>query len=365
MTTELSRTALLDALRALRPVVGARSMLPVLSNVALESADGVLTITATNLEQTARRTVAYDGLTLDATTVPAKAFTDFVNGFTGDSVRLTLDGERLRLQAGKQRASLATISRDDFPVYTPPDGDTSFTLARNEFEQVAARVVPFAATDIARPILTGISIEGDGTHVRFAAADNYRIAVLILDHQAKVSVVVPAVAFALAEKVLAGEFISVTIGTNGARFTSEAGDELSTRIIEGQYPNIDPILPATYTTTVLLASDEYAQATKLAMLATSVITKFEETDEGLRVYASEQDRDFDMTLDANFGTNEHESVRFAASQKFANSLASVFVDSSEIEIGYNSALAPIGFRDPDDPTYRAVLMPVRTAVTSA
>jgi DNA polymerase-3 subunit beta len=361
MTTQISRSALTDALRALRPVVAGNPTLPVLANVALDASDGILTLTVTNLEQYAQRRVAYTGDPLPPTTAPAKAFTDFVGAFTGDSVQLTLDHTRLRLQAGRQKASLATVDRGEFPEFPTIPDEEGFTLTRGEFESIGARVAPFAASDTTRPILTGIQVQGDGTRIRFAAADNYRIGVLSIDHQAKVDAVIPASAFTLAGKVLEGEGVTFEITNNVLRLSSDFG-VLTTRLIDGQFPNLEGVMPVDFKANVLLVRDEYAQASKLAALATTIVVRFTETDEGLRVQASEYDRDFDTLLDATIGGREGNapSVQFALASKYVTAIAAAFGDSTELEVGYTSPLAPVSFRDPEDASFRAVVMPVRT-----
>lgn len=362
MTTTVNRIEFLNALRALRPVVGGNPSLAILNNVAIAPQNGLLTLTATNLDVYAQRRVAFEDEALPAVTVPAKALTDFVGGFSGDTLKLDVDGTKLRITSGRQKATLAITDADEFPVFPALDSSNSTTITREEFDAVAGRVGSFAASDSARPILTGVQVQGNGERIRFAAADNYRVGVLYLDHQATLDIVVPAASLAAAQKVLAGAYVNFTTDGRQIMLTSESGLLLS-RLIEGNYPNIDPILPTNFSVTLLISEDELAAAAKLASIANADIVKAEESEGGLRIFASDYDKEFDTTLDATYGLRgdeDKEDVRFSLNSKFVNSIAAVFSESTAVEIGYGGPLAPVAFRDPEDQTFRAVVMPVRT-----
>lgn len=360
MTTKVNRSTLVAALRAVRVAAGERASLPVLANVKIESVNNALILTTTNLEVYAQRQTAFEGDPLPAVTVNAKSLTDFVGGFTGDTITLSIDGPKLRFSSGRQKASLNIIDADEFPAFATLDSASSFTLTREEFDAIVGRIAGFAAKDDARPILTGVQLKGDGETLRVAAADNYRVGVLTLDHQTNVDIVIPATSLQAATKVLGGAYVTITTDGRAVMFASESGTVIS-RLIEGQYPNIDPVLPKEFTAGILISQDEFETAAKLAAMAGTVTVKFEGTDEGLRMYASDYDREFDTTLAATVSVDAPKDIRFALAPNFVSSVASVFGNSTHVEAGYSGPLAPVDFRDPDDASFRAVVMPVRTS----
>lgn len=360
--TTVNRQELVAALRAVRTAAGGTKSLPVLNNVAIEVVEDQLQLTATNLDVYVRRHIPFAGSAIGATTVDAKSFADFATGFSGKDVSLKLDGNKLRLTSGKNRASLAVISADEFPAWPSlADNAVSFTLTREQFEAVVKRVASFASPDFnARPILTGVHIRGNGETVRFAAADNYRVGVLTIDHAATIEAVLPAVTLAAVVKSLEGDEISVTIASNGAMFHSKVG-LVMTRLIEGNFPNIEPVIPTAFKSTLLVDPEDLHEAAKLASLASvTSIVKFNLTDAGLHVHSEEMDRDFDTTLDATLNAEGEKDVHFALNTKYVAATAAVFPDSPTVEIGYGGPLAPVTFRDPADSSFLAVVMPVRT-----
>lgn len=363
MSIKVNRSELVTALRALRVAVNSHAVLPVLNNVLIESSapegEKALVLTTTNLEVFAKRIVAFEGdADFKSITVPAKAFGDFAGGFRGDSITLKVD-DKLRLSSGRQKASLAVIDADEFPAFPKMSDSKSFTLSREEFDAIVGRVTGFAATDTARPILTGVQLRGNGETIRAAAADNYRVGVLTVDHPAELDIVVPASSLQAAAKVIGGAYVTITTDGRMVQLAGESGILVS-RLIEGQYPNIDPILPKDFQATLLVGQDEFESAAKLAGLATAQIVKFEQTDTGLRVFASDFDRDFDTSLETTVSIDAPKDIHFSLDQRFVNDIASVFGDSTQVEVGYSGALAPVAFRDPDDASFRAVIMPVRT-----
>ena len=358
--TTVNRSELVTALRAVRVAAGGTGMLPILANVKIESINNAIFLTTTNLEVYAQRQIGFKGDPLPAVTVPAKAFTDFAGGFSGDNVSLAVDGPKLRLTSGRQKASLNVTDADEFPAFAQLDSAASFTVTREEFDSIVGRVVGFAAKDTARPILTGVQLRGDGNTIRAVAADNYRVGVLTLDHQAEVDIVIPATSLQAAAKVLGGAYVSVTTDGRVVMFSGESGVVIS-RLIEGQYPNIDPVLPSNFTASILLGQEEFESAAKLAAMAGTVTVKFEQVDDGLRMYASDFDRDFDTTLAVTLSVDAPKDIRFALAPNFVSAIASVFGDSTHVEAGYSGPLQPVDFRDPTDASFRAVVMPVRTS----
>jgi hypothetical protein len=129
-----------------------------------------------------------------------------------------------------------------------------------------------AASDEARPILTGVLARFEGDQLTLAAADNYRIAVktiTILDPVEETSVVIPARALHELSRVLADVDDPVSIVLAHARnqvlFHLE-GIDLVSRLIDGQYPNYQSVLPASYSTRAIIDREELLRAVRPAAL---------------------------------------------------------------------------------------------------
>lgn len=360
MSIKVNRLALNDALKALRVVASTNAIVPVLQNVCLDPAStNTLILSANNLEVFGERKVPYTGTgPLPACTVNAKAFSDFVAAFSGDEVTLKLDGEKLRVSSGKQRASLPIIDRSEFPERPQLTEGANVTFPRDTFDRIVARTVPFASTGNDRPILTAVNVDSTAERLRFAAADNYRVGIVTLPSNGILfSVNIPAASLGLVSKIVQGEEITLILNDRLVTFVGYQS-EMTSRVIEGQFPAIEGVLNGLGVQPILMSREELSAAMRLASIASVLVTKFATTDDGLKVTATDFDKEFETTVDATVGVEG--AASFALNPKYVVSVLSALGDSSEVEVLYGSRLAPVTLRDPDDATFKAVIMPVRT-----
>ena len=254
--------------------VSTRSTLPVLANVLLRTEDAGLKLTATNLEIGITYWVPGKIESDGATTVPAKLLTDLVNSLQGgDRVDLELGpGETLHLRCGRFESHLKGIDADEFPAIQTTGERPTTRIAQNILRRALEQTAFAAATDEARPILTGVLCRFEGDSLTLAAADNYRIAVKtipVLDAVAETSVVVPARALNELMRVLADTDDPVEVVLAQARnqiLFHLDGVDLVSRLIDGQFPNYQTVMPKTHTTRAILDREELLRAVRPAAL---------------------------------------------------------------------------------------------------
>ena len=254
--------------------VSSRSTLPVLANVLLKTEDGGLKLTATNLEigitYWVPGKIDEDG----STTVPAKLLTDLVNSLpAGDKVELEVTaGESLHVKAGRFQTHIKGIDADEFPAIQAAGERPTTRIAQNVLRQALAETAFAAASDEARPILTGVLARFEGDQLTLAAADNYRIAVKtlpILDPVGETSIVIPARALNELARVLADVDDPVDVilagGRNQVVFHLD-GIDLVSRLIDGQFPNYQQVMPQAHATRAVLDREELLRAVRPAAL---------------------------------------------------------------------------------------------------
>ena len=254
--------------------VSNRSTLPVLANVLLKTEDAGLKLTATNLEIGITYWVPGKIETDGAMTVPAKLLTDLVNSLPGgERVDLELlPGDALHLRCGRFETHIKGIDADEFPAIGAAGERPTTRIAQNVLRRALAETAFAAASDEARPILTGVLARFEGDQLTLAAADNYRIAVKtipILDPFAETSVVIPARALNELARILADVDDPVEVvlagGRNQILFHLD-GIDLVSRLIDGQFPNYQQVLPTAHTTRAVLDREELLRAVRPAAL---------------------------------------------------------------------------------------------------
>ena len=254
--------------------VAGKSTLPVLSNILLASDDGRLRLAATNLEL---GITCWIGAKIDeegAVTVPAKLLADVVGGLPNDKINLALDArtQTLNLTCARFEANIKGIEAEEFPtIPTIDDREPTVTFPPDLLRETVGQIAFAAATDDTRPVLAGVLIRLRGTTATFAAADGFRLAVRTVELPEPVrepqEVIVPARALTELARII-GDVegnVEITVTPSGGQvlFHTESTDLVS-RLIEGRYPDIERIIPSSYTSRTVLETQDLAKAVRLA-----------------------------------------------------------------------------------------------------
>ena len=350
--------------------VSSRSTLPVLANVLLKTEDAGLKLTATNLEigitYWVPGKIDEDG----ATTVPAKLLTDLVNSLpAGDRVDLEVTaGDTLHVKAGRFQTHIKGIDAEEFPAIQTAGDRPTTRIAQNVLRRALSEVAFAAASDEARPILTGVLAKFEGDQLTLAAADNYRIAVKtvpILDAVPETSVVIPARALNELARVLADVDDPVEVVLAAARnqvLFHLDGVDLVSRLIDGQFPNYQQVMPQTHATRAVLDREELLRAVRPAALIaheSANIVKLQVSSDG----------EAGITVSANAEVGDHvgqveaavegDGTTIAFNARYLNDVLSN-VTAEQFAIELNGPLSPGVFRPIGDEQYVHVVMPVRT-----
>jgi DNA polymerase-3 subunit beta len=350
--------------------VSTRSTLPVLANVLLKTEDAGLKLTATNLEIGITYWVAGKVDVDGATTVPARLLTDLVTSLPpGERVDLELQaGDTLHIRAGRFESHLKGIDADEFPAIQTAGDRPTTRVAQSVFRRALEETAFAAASDEARPILTGVLARFEGDSVTLAAADNYRIAVKtvpVLDPVAETSVVIPARALNELVRILADTDDPVDVVLAQARnqilFHLE-GVDLVSRLIDGQFPNYQQVLPQSHSTRAVLDREELLRAVRPAALIaheSANIVKLQISangEAGVVVSANAEVGDHVGQVEAAV---EGDGTTIAFNARYlADVLTNVTADQFALEL--NGPLSPGVFKPVGDERYVHVVMPVRT-----
>jgi DNA polymerase-3 subunit beta len=366
----LMQENLARGLQVVSRAVSTRNPLPVLSNVLLRTEDAGLKLTATNLEIGITAWVPGRIDSEGSLTVPARLFADVVSGLpAGERVDLEQDGPNtLRVRSGRYQTHLRGIDADEFPVIPSPGERPTTRIKQRLLRKALAEVVFAAATDEARPILTGVLTKFSGDKMTLAAADNYRIAVNTLpieDPVEESSLVVPAKSYAELMRVLSDtdDFVEVMLASAKSQVLFHLeGIDLVSRLIDGQFPNYQQVLPTGHSTRAVLERDELLKAVRLsALIASSAanVVKLRLGDEGadgVSIAAAADVGDAQTEVEAAV---EGDPVQIAFNARYLQD-ALQNVDADQLAMEFSGPLSPGVLRRVGDDDYVHVIMPVRT-----
>ena len=356
------REALAEALStAGRAATGRTGALPVLSGLRLELAGDQLSITGTDLDLTIQLTLAVGGDGDGGVVLPARLATDIVRSMGAGKVEVIVEGDDVNISGGRSQFSVRPLSLDDYPKLATPSA-SSVTLPSAAVGEALRQVVRAASTDEARPILTGVLLTAENGGLRMVATDSYRLAVRDLaDHEvlgADQKVLVPGRALNELQRLVGGgDELTMRLGDRDATF-EVGGTRLSTRLIEGEFPNYRQLIPASHPNTLTVAREPLLEAIRrvkiLAKDATPV--RLQMGGDTLRLTAITQDvGNASEELDAGY---EGADLTVAFNPEYlASGVEACTAD--EITLSTLDSLKPAVVRGVGSDDYLYLLMPVR------
>jgi DNA polymerase-3 subunit beta len=208
--------------------------------------------------------------------LPARLLLDVARSLPSETLTMELRSaeQDVEIICGPTTFHLRTLRAEDFPSLPSPSADTRVVLPAEAFVETVARVARSASRDETRPVLTGILMSASGQELRMVATDSYRLSVkeTALESPLQGSLEANIPARALQELVriaqsTPSESVAVSVGQNQAVF--EIGDVvLSSRLIDGQFPNYRQLLPETVEHELRLASAELTDVVRrISLLA--------------------------------------------------------------------------------------------------
>jgi DNA polymerase-3 subunit beta len=361
--------------------VATRATLPVLANVLLRTEDGGLKLTATNLE--IGITCWVPGKVEDGgeITVPARLLTDLVGSLPPQTIELELSPKdrSLKVTCGGSRATIKGIEADEFPVVGAIGEAPVTAVDARVLREALGEVVFAAATDESRPILTGVLTRLEGDTMTLAAADNYRIAVrtvtLARPVAAEQTIVVPGRSYAELVRILpdAETPVEITVTPNRSQVlfhVEEAGHgvDLISRLIEGQFPNYEPVVPRrdAWTARATLDREAFLAGTRRASFFardSANIIKVEvggDGEEASGVTISAHAADVGDNADSLEATVEGSPTTIAFNARYLTDVLGA-LGAEEAVLELSGPLAPGVIRGVGKDDYVHVIMPVRTA----
>jgi DNA polymerase-3 subunit beta len=338
-------TADLDhALRAIAPAIGVRSSHPILDCCLIQAnADGTAVVTGFNLDLGITCTIPATVTTAGAVALPYRLLAGLVSRLEGDEAVTLADGA---LSASSGSYSLAAQSAEDYPALPAVEAaETQLELAG------AVRACMVAvSTDAAKQMLTGIHL-GDG---HLSATDGHRLMRCAVDLPDGLAMTLPATTM----KLLADHSCSVVAAKGQAVITTDEGIRVYSRVLDGTYPNVAQLIPASFEHTMIFNRHRLTRALERVAIiaeATNGVVKLTAADGKLTITAE---------ADAN---NGRESLAYdgTGNGMWAFNVAylldglKAFRSAESVELNCNAATTPVVLRPAGDDGRTYLVMPVQ------
>ena len=266
MKFRCDRDALSEALQTVQRGVSSRPGIPALTGVLLDgTAEGRLTMTTTDLEVSSRLTIDVQVSEPGVALIPARLLADTVKSLSDSPVDVETDQSQARIRCAAYEGSLRLLPAEDFPGLQEPGG-TLVEAEAGAFAEAVSQVARAASRDEARPVLTGVLVEVSREGCVLVATDSYRLAVrdLVASADGEAKAIVPERAFSEAGRAASGdEKGKVEILVDDAQVSFRAGGlTLTSRLIEGEFPNYRQLLPDTHESRLTVSRQQLLDAVR-------------------------------------------------------------------------------------------------------
>ena len=362
MKFRCERDVLADAVgSAGRAATNRTGTLPVLSGVRLEVDGDRLTVTGTDLELTIRLTVEVGGERDGAAVVPARLVGDIVKALPAGAVAMELHDDELSISAGRSQFSVRPLSLDDYPAQSESAVD-AVVLPAGVVADALRQVVRAASTDDARAVLTGVLLASEDDGLRMVATDSYRLAVRDLPGTAVMAagrnVLIPGRALSELQRLM-GDAAELSVRLGDREATFEAGStRLSTRLIEGDFPNYRNLLPSSYPNLLTVGKAAMLEAIRRVKILAQDSTPVRLTLGGDTVQLTAITQDVGNAAEEIDASYEGTEMTVAFNPDYLTAGIDA-IDSDDVTLATMDPMKPAVLRGVGNDDYLYLLMPVR------
>lgn len=346
--------------------------LPVLQNVLIETEGSFIKLITTNLEVSIKWWVLSNVLKQGQVLVPATFFSNLINLINTSKIEFQEENNNLILISKNQEIQIQGQNPEEFPIIPKIEKQFSFKLPGKILEQALSQIVEIPSVSQIRPEISGIYFSFKKGKLKLVATDSFRLAekTIILDTTEKqeFDFILPQTAAKEILNILSQQEgdIVLHIATNQILFllfeeVSQSKIELSSRLIEGDYPNYQEIIPKKNTLKITVSKEEFLSQIKKAGLFSGKVQEVK-----ISVFSKEgKIRIFSQSAQAGRSESyitcktEGKNIETSFNYRFLiDGLNSV--KSSEVVFELNSEDSPGVLRPVGDESFLYIIMPIKS-----
>ena len=362
--------------------VASRSTLPITQNVLLRTDQGMLMLSATNLEIAITTWIGAMIEEEGSITVPHRLLSDWVNTRPSDRIDLDLGGPDtdgaagggsvLHLACGRAVTHINGADAADFPPVPQVDTGTAIDIDPSVLRSGISLVEFSAATDESRPVLTGVELKLNESNVTMAAADGFRLAVysgqISQSVDEEIKVIVPARTMREVQRLASEQSspVQMTLSPDrGQAMFKLEHVEIVSQLLQGSFPNYEQLIPERFETRAVMELDDLKRATQSASVFArdgSNIVRLEmmpqEASEGGQLKVSARSEEVGDSLDElDIDQLDGADAKIAFNVRYLQDIVNV-LGRGKVAIEVTNSSSPGVFRPADSDRYVHVVMPM-------
>lgn len=364
MKLVVTQENLTKALQVVGRVASGKTPLPILNNILFRTDENRLLLAATNLEIAISQHIGGKIEQEGAITVPARLMSEFISNLPKGNITLEADGTKLHIQSGTYESTIHGMAPDEFPALPDITAQETLTIPVATMKRAIQQTVIVASNDDTRPVLTGVYCHAHEGNLYFAATDGYRLAErLVAKTEQTINAVIPAQTLQDVLRVITddGNDITMIFDENQVRILVD-DIEITSRLIDGSFPDYRQLIPATTEIDVTVAKDEFSRITKIASLFAresggSVTLNAKEEQQKLSIHS--------VASQLGENTSEAEAEVSSDGQVTLNSRylleALSCIDSPQLQFSFSGKLSPCVLTTAEkERDYKHIIMPLKS-----
>ena len=372
MNIEVLQKNLSKGLNISSRFVSTRSQLPILGNILLKASGNKLLLCATNLEVSSTITLGAKVENEGEIAVPAKTITDIVSNLSTDTVSLFSEKEILRIKGQNFVSRISGVNSSDFPHIPISIGQKAIKIPAQTLANSLSKVVFAASSDETRPLLTGDLLIVKKHNVVLVATDGFRLSQVKIKTDSATDgtqkVILPK---AVLVEVMKSAPDEGNIAFSFRKKDSQAvfalpGMIFSSRIMEGEFPNYERIIPKDAKLKVVIDKEDLLRAVKLCSViardSANVIKLVIKEKEVNLLSESKKSGKQDVKIEANTQGDstliKKNGFCIAFNYRFLENFLTA-VGGAEIEMQFSATNSPGVFIDPNETNFLHLIMPVK------
>lgn len=274
MKIKISKDDLFFNIQTVQNIVSPKATLPILSNILVEAKEDKIKLNATDLDIGISCELPVKTVEEGAITIPAKRFSDIIKELpSGDITIHAKKNNQIDIEGTQCRFKLIGLPKDEFPKFPEFSQKNVIKIDQKVFKQML-KLTSFAVShEESRYVLNGVLMEVEEDTIRLVATDGRRLAKIEKktnnQNKGEYSVILPTKAIQEINRNLGDEGeLLIIISTNQVLFDVN-GVLIATRIIEGEFPNYNQVIPKTAAKKIQINTKEFLSAIRRANLLTT------------------------------------------------------------------------------------------------
>ncbi len=361
------KSDLTEALQFAIRAVAVKPMTPILAGIYLKAEGSMLELQSNNFSTGIITRIPVNTEISGETVVSGKRFQEFVRNMPDDTITFNDEGgNSLYIESGGANVELLTMPAHDFPKVKMPETDNSFKIRTTVLRNLIRKTVFAVSKDESRPVFTGCSFEIKGDKISLVATNTHRLALAVEnlpDNYDNFDFVVPA-------ETLRGlmlridpkdveNYVEINFSSRYLTFTFD-NVFMTARLIEGQFPPYDRVIPQSSTTQVTVDSQDFKTAVEFVSLMSRETeyntVKFIFADGGIEISSNSPEVGGAVkNVEAQI---EGDELEISFNVDYILDVLRV-IESKYIKIALNDKFSPAAFTEPENNNYVYVATPVR------